>query len=60
MSEEQLTLLLIKGAIADLPAEDQAQVQTCVQQLRNALGAFRPEHGMLALSLLGAEAAAKE
>lgn len=58
MNQDQLTLLLIKGAITDLPPTDQAVVEACVKQLRDVLAAFTPEHGAFALSLLGAEAAA--
>lgn len=58
MSQDQLTLLLIKSAIADLPPADRAAVEVCVNQLRDVLAAFTPEHGAFALGLMGAEAAA--
>lgn len=52
--QDELTLLLIKGSIADLPAADQARVQQAAQQLRDVVEAAG-DHGVMAMALVGAE-----
>lgn len=52
--QDKLSLLLIKGSIADLPADDQARVQQAAQQLRDVVKAAG-DHGVMAMALVGAE-----
>lgn len=52
--QDKLTLLLIKGSIADLPADDQTRVQQAAQQLRDVVKAAG-DHGVMAMALVGAE-----
>ena len=54
MNEDEQTLLLIKGAIAEMPAEDQHQVAECAAQLRTSV-THHGKHGAVALALVGAE-----
>jgi hypothetical protein len=54
MSEEEQTLLLIKGAISDLPAEKQLEVNTCAAQLRAVVIKFG-DAGLMACALVCAE-----
>ena len=54
MTEDEQTMLLIKGTIADLPPADQATVAECAEKLRGILRAYGP-HGNVALALVGAE-----
>lgn len=56
MTPEQQTVLLIKGAISELPA---AQVEACnelAEQIRRAIKVTGEPMGTLALALVGAEA----
>lgn len=55
MNADQITLLLIKGTIAELPADDQVKVAECLHQVKSVLAGFRTEHAMLAVAQLGAE-----
>lgn len=59
MTQDKLTLLLIKGTIADLPDEDRQKVNEATRQVREVLAAYLEGHAMLALALLSAELAAK-
>lgn len=59
MTEEQQTILLIKGAITELPA---AQAEACnelAEHIRQACKAAGEPVGTLALALVGAEAQAR-
>ena len=58
MTEEQTTLLLIKGALSEFGADEQQKVNACADQLRSILEA-NGKHGLWALGLVGAELAAK-
>lgn len=58
MTEEQTTLLLIKGALSEMEPADQEKVKACADKLRAVLNEHA-EHGILALGLVGAELAAK-
>ena len=51
--------LMIKGFITMQPPEDQEKIQECVKAIKNAMGAFKPEHGAMAMALVGGEMAAK-
>ncbi|WP_421793523.1 hypothetical protein [Hydrocarboniphaga effusa] len=55
MSEEETMLLLIKGTIASLPAEQQSQVSERAKQLRELV--CKDGVGAMALALVGAEQA---
>lgn len=54
MSQEKVTLYLIKGALSEFPAEDQAKVNAAADELRAVLQKY-PDHGSFALGLVGAE-----
>lgn len=59
MTEEQQTLLLIKGAISDLPEEQKVKVQRCAAELRKVI-ADGGQEGVMAFVLVGAEVQAQE
>ena len=54
MNENQVTLLLIKGAMADLPEADRQGVELAAAKLREIL-ALHNDHGLMAFALVGAE-----
>ncbi|WP_160310643.1 hypothetical protein [Chromobacterium subtsugae] len=56
MTENQLALLIIKGAIFELPPTERASVEQAVAELRQVVEKYPDGHGTLALALLGAEA----
>lgn len=55
MTEEQATLLLIKGTIADFSAETQEAINKCVASIREQLVAYPKGEAHFALALLVAE-----
>lgn len=57
MTEEQVTLLVIKGTISELPPVAQAQVNECAERLRMLLDEYGPV-GQMSFALVGAELAA--
>lgn len=59
MTQEQETLLLIKGSISELSAEHQQAIKDCVADVRNRLAAAGAVAGYV-VALLGAELAAME
>ncbi len=54
MSEDDYTLMFIRGSIADMPADDQARVTLIADQLRTLITGGG-QHAALALALVGAE-----
>ncbi|WP_394789089.1 hypothetical protein [Rhodoferax sp.] len=60
MSPEKQTLLLIRGALYELPKDDRARIEDVAQQLRDLVKVAGAAHGGFALALVGAEAAAEE
>ena len=58
MTDEEQTLLVIRGTIASLPEDTQIRVKAIAETFRNALKAD-PDHANLALALVGAEQAAQ-
>lgn len=58
MTDEEQTLLVIRGTIAGMPEDDQIRVKAIAATLRNALKAGG-SHAELALALVGAELAAR-
>lgn len=58
MTEEQQTLLLIRGTIAGMPENDQAQVKAIAETLRSILKSGGA-HASVAFALVGAEQAAE-
>jgi len=54
MKQEELVLTLMRGAIAGLPAEQQAKVQECAEKLRALVKEYGDE-GKCACGLVGAE-----
>lgn len=59
MTEEEITLYAIKGQIAELPEETQAQIQECSNRMRLLVEEYGPS-ALMAIALLGAELAASE
>ena len=57
MTDEEQTLLLIRGQIASLPEDDQIQVKCIASTLRNILG--QDTRAPIAFALVGAELAAQ-
>lgn len=57
--DERAMVLMIKGAIAELPEDQRRKVQECYEQLQK-LVADNGEEGGMALALLGAELAASQ
>lgn len=58
MSPEQHDLLLIKGAISNLPAQQQEKIKAAYAELKDVL-VENGDEGLMAFALLGAEEAAK-
>lgn len=56
MTDEEQTLLLIRGQIASLPEDDQIQVKCIATTLRNILS--QDPRAPVAFALVGAEMAA--
>jgi hypothetical protein len=57
MTDEEQTLLLIRGTIAGMPEDDQIQVKCIATTLRNILE--QDPRSALAFALVGAEMAAQ-
>lgn len=57
MTEEQITLLMLKGAISEQAPEEQRTIKAAADQIRAVVDASGPL-GVLALGLVGAELAA--
>lgn len=58
MNDEQVQLLLIRGAIAGMPVEDRQGVERAAMELREVVRKHN-DHGLLALALVGAEKTAE-
>lgn len=58
MTTEKLQLLLIRGAIAELPVDDRKGIEIAAEKLREVV-ATHNDHGKMALALVGAEWAAE-
>lgn len=58
MNEDQATLLMIKGAIADLPDSDRKGIELAAEKLREIVKLYN-DHGVMAFALVGAEMQAK-
>ncbi len=58
MTEERVQLLLIRGAIAELPEADRQGIELAASKLREVVGTHN-DHGLMALALVGAELAAE-
>lgn len=59
MTEEQQTLLVIRGHISVLPDEDRVGVNLAAAKLREVV-TLHNDHGRMALALVGAEFAAED
>lgn len=59
MNEYEKTVLMIKGLIASLPAAEQEACNELADHMRRQIAAAGDPVGLLALTLLGAEAQAK-
>jgi hypothetical protein len=58
MKTEDVQLLILKGAISNLPADQQQKVNECAEKLSATVSEYG-ELGLIALSLVGATEAAK-
>lgn len=58
MTQEQQTLLIVRGAIASLPEADRKGIELAASMLREVV-THHNDHGQMALALVGAEAAAE-
>lgn len=58
MNEEETVRLAINGLIAELPESDQIKVKKCKDKILAILAEYGAMHGGLALSSIGADAAA--
>lgn len=59
MNEHEITHLLRLGALSKMPETDRVKVQKAAQEIREIV-ASNGDHGIVALSLVGAEKAAEE
>lgn len=59
MSEEEQTLLMIRGAISILPAESRETITEMAEHIRRMIRTAPPGEGSLAVALVGAELAAE-
>ena len=57
MTDEEQTLLIVRGQIASLQTDDQIQIQAIAMTLRNILK--QDSRALLAFALVGAEMAAE-
>ena len=57
-AQEKAVVLMLKGAISELPDEDRAKVIAAAETIRTVVDEAG-EHGTLALALCGAEVAAE-
>lgn len=60
MTEEQQTLLLIRGQIASQTEGDQLLIKKAADELRAVVAKYPPGYGAMAVALLGAELASEE
>lgn len=58
MTQEEQVALMIRGAVAQLPQEDQMRIVECEAKIR-ALIAEYGEAGRMAIALIGADIAAE-
>lgn len=54
MTEDQTTLLIIKGAISELAPADREGVELAAAKLREVIK-LHNDHGLMAFALVGAE-----
>lgn len=59
MSTDELTRILIKGAVAEMPEDQRARVNECTEKVRTVIAEYGP-FGQLAIAIIGSEMAAKE
>ena len=59
MSDEQQTLLVIRGAISTLPPESQEAIAEMAEHIRRMIRTAAQGEGALAVALVGAELAAE-
>lgn len=55
MTNDELTIVLFKGVIAELPVEQQETVQLCANKIRELLTQYPDGEATLAVGLIGAE-----
>lgn len=54
MTEEQQTLLMLKGTVASMAEDDRRRVEAAAADLREMVMIYG-DHGIIALALVGAE-----
>lgn len=54
MTEEQQTLLMLKGTVASMAEDDRRRVEAAAADLREMVKIYG-DHGIIALALVGAE-----
>lgn len=59
MTEEHLTLLIVRNAVAEMTNTDQEKLQAAAVRIRAVLADYPAGHGAMALALIGAEMAAQ-
>ena len=55
MTEDEMTILMLKGLITSLPEEQQKNVQTCRESLQELLNRYPDGEAVIALGLTAAE-----
>lgn len=55
MTEDEMTILMLKGLITSLPEEQQKNVQTCRESLQELLSHYPDGEAVIALGLTVAE-----
>jgi hypothetical protein len=56
--QEDIQLLVVKGAISDMPKEQREKIMECFEKIKTLTESYQGE-GYIALALFGAEIAAK-
>ena len=59
MNQERLTLLLLRGSIAELDEDSRKNVEVNAEKLREFIASLG-DHGLMAFALVGAEIASDE
>lgn len=57
-TEAEISLLMLKGVVSDMPDEDQKQVKDMVEQLKSVIEDKDQELSLMAMGLFAAEIAA--
>ncbi len=55
MNNEYAQLLLVRGTIASLPADQQSRIKECGEKIKAVMAEYPDGEGMIAMALIGAE-----